>query len=123
MLFTGKNESVSKSNRFIWFEKWVIGRRTIEQLVVESVYSERTLKRYFKAYLSKPPVLSVYPSEKVNLIIDGTYFSNGICLVLYRDNTIKFTQLYRFSDREHYMEIKEDLLNLLELGVNRKCHK
>ena len=38
-------------------------------------------------------------------------------MVLYRDNTFKFTQLYRFSDRERYLEIKEDLLNLLNLGV------
>ena len=68
-------------------------------------------------YLSQPPKLSVYPSEKVNLLIDGTYFSNGICLVLYRDATIKFTQLYRLTDGEHYLEIKEDLENLLELGV------
>ena len=59
----------------------------------------------------------MYPSQKVNLLIDGTYFSNGICLVLYRDNTIKFTQLYRLTDGEHYQEIKEDLINLLKLGV------
>ncbi len=71
----------------------------------------------FALYLSRPPRLSVYPSKKVNLLIDGTYFSNGICLVLYRDNTIKFTQLYRLTDGEHYQEIKEDLLNLLKLGV------
>lgn len=38
-------------------------------------------------------------------------------MILYRDSTIKFTQLYRFSDAEHYTEIKEDLLNLLSLGV------
>jgi hypothetical protein len=62
-------------------------------------------------------MLSVYPSERVNLIIDGTYFSNDLCLILYRDNTIKFTQLYRFSDGEHYEELKEDLENLLVLGV------
>lgn len=117
ILFTNENKSVSKSNRFVWFEKWVIGRRTIKQLSNESGYSIRTLKRHFKSYLSESPVLSVYPSEKVNLIIDGTYFSNGICLVLYRDNTIKFTQLYRFSDGEHYSEIKEDLINLLKLSV------
>lgn len=89
----------------------------MEQLVQESRYSNRTLRRYFYAYLSKPPKLSIYPSEQVNLLIDGTYFSNGICLVLYRDATIKFTQLYRFSDGEHYIEIKEDLQNLLLLGV------
>ena len=117
ILFTNENKSVSKTNRFVWFRKWIIGRRTLEQLVKESSYSQRTLRRFFADYLSRPPVLSVYPSQKVNLIIDGTYFSNGICLVLYRDNTIKFTQLYRLTDGEHYSEIKEDLLNLLKLGI------
>ncbi len=117
ILFTNENKSVGLANKFIWFEKWVIKRRTIEDLVSESGYSERTLKRLFNTYLSNPPTLSIYPSEKVNLIIDGTYFKNGICLVLYRDYHIKFTQLYRLTDGEHYSEIKEDLLNLLKLGV------
>lgn len=117
ILFTASNKTVSQSNRFIWFEKWVIGRRTIDDLAIESGYSSRSLKRYFDSYLASPPQLSIYPSQKVNLLIDGTYFSNGICLVLYRDHTIKFTQLYRISDGEHYAEIKEDLQNLLNLGV------
>lgn len=73
--------------------------------------------RYFHDYLSQSPVFSVYPSERVNLLIDGTYFSNDLCLILYRDNTIKFTQLYRLSNGEWYEELKEDLENLLELGV------
>lgn len=85
--------------------------------MLESGYSTRTLKRYFSSYLSQTPKLSVYPSQKVNLLIDGTYFSNGICLVLYRDNSVKFTQLYRLTDGEHYSEIKEDLTNLIKLGV------
>jgi hypothetical protein len=67
--------------------------------------------------LQKPPVWNVYPSEKVNLLIDGTYFSKDLCLVLYRDNTIKFTQLYRLTNGEWYEELKEDLENLLKLGV------
>ena len=117
ILFTSKNEAVKLSNQFSWFKKWVISRRTIRDLVTESGYSERTLRRLFYSYLSAPPRLSIYPSEKVNLLIDGGYFSNGVCLVLYRDATIKFTQLYRFSDGEHYIEIKEDLENLLTLGI------
>ena len=36
---------------------------------------------------------------------------------MYRDNTIKYTQLYRLTDGEWYEEIKEDLENLLSLGV------
>lgn len=117
ILFTAENAAVKQKNRFIWFKKWIIGRRTISDLVKESGSSEKTLRRYFSSCLSQPPKLSVYPSEKVNLLIDGTYFSNGICLVLYRDVTIKFTQLYRLTNGEHYIEIKEDLENLLQLGV------
>lgn len=86
-------------------------------LSTESGYSVRTLKRHFHRYLSKPPILSLFPSEKVNLIIDGTYFNNDLCLILYRDNTIKFTQLYRLTDGEWFEELAEDLSNLLQLGV------
>lgn len=117
IFFTWSNAGVAASNRFIWFEKWVTGRRTLQQLSLESSYSLRTLKRYFHQYLSQPPMLSVFPSEKVNLLIDGTYFSNNLCLILYRDNKVKFTQLYRLTDGEWFEELAEDLANLLSLGV------
>ena len=38
-------------------------------------------------------------------------------MVCYQDDTIIYTQLFRFSDAERYEEIKEDLLNLLNLGL------
>lgn len=37
--------------------------------------------------------------------------------MIYRDNTLKYTQLYRISNGEHYEEIKEDLANLILLGL------
>lgn len=117
IFFTGSKPSVSKSNRFVWFRKWIFERDTLIELSRQSGYSVRTLKRYFHDYLQKPPMLSVYPSERVNLIIDGTYFSNNLCLIIYRDNTIKFTQLYRLTDGEWFEELAEDLSNLLQLGV------
>ena len=92
-------------------------RQTISFLSKQSGYSVRTLKNIFHQYLERPPVLSFYPSEKLNLLIDGTYFSNDICLIVYRDNEIKFTQLYRLTDGEYFSEIKEDLENLLRLGI------
>ena len=92
-------------------------RYTFEQLSDESGYSIRTLKTYFHQFLSTPPQLKFYPTESLHLLIDGTYFSQDICLIVYRDNRIKFTQLYRISTGEHYEEIKEDLENLLKLGV------
>ncbi|RQO29841.1 hypothetical protein DBR32_14755 [Taibaiella sp. KBW10] len=58
--------------------------------------------------------------EKLHLFIDGTYFSNDVCLIFYEDNEIKFTQLYRLSGGEHFAEIKEDLEKLLRLGVSIK---
>lgn len=57
------------------------------------------------------------PSERVNLIIDGTYFKGNLCLIIYRDDNIKFTQLYRLTDGEWLDEIREDLENLIGLGV------
>ena len=111
--FTRNNKGVTKSNRFVWFRKWILQKQTLQIISKDSGYSVRTLKRYFHEYLSVPPKLSVYPSEKINLIVDGTYFSNNLCLIVYRDNTIKFTQLYG----EWYEEIKEDLENLLALNV------
>ncbi len=83
----------------------------------DSGYSIRTLKRLFAYYLSKAPEHKFHPKEKLNLLIDATYFSNGICLIIYRDNQIKFTQLYRLTDGEYYEEIKEDLEALLSLGL------
>lgn len=102
----------------MWFRHWVIGRRTIDQLSKESGYGKRTLKRYFHEYLQQAPVLHVYPSQRVNLLIDGTYFSHDLCLILYRDQAIKFTQLYRLSNGEWYEELREDLSNLIRLGVD-----
>jgi hypothetical protein len=105
------------SNKFIWFKKWVLQRRTIAELSAESNYSVRSLKSLFDTYLQQAPTHKFFPSEQLNLLIDGTYFSNNICLIIYRDNTIKFTQLYRITDGEYYEEIKEDLQNLLAVGI------
>jgi hypothetical protein len=108
---------VSKSNRFVWFRDWIVGKQTINQIVSKSGYNERTLRRYFYEYLSNYPTWRIKPSEKVNLLVDGTYFTNKVCLILYRDNNIKATQLYRLTDGEWFDEICEDLKNLLSLGI------
>ena len=116
-LNTRTNQGVSRSNRFIWFREWIIGKQTFSQLSVKSGYSERSLKRYFYAYLSNYPTWKIRSSEKVNLLIDGTYFNNKVCLVLYRDNNVKATLIYRLTNGEWFDEIMEDLQNLLYLGV------
>jgi hypothetical protein len=116
-LFTYKNIGVSKKNREVWFREWIVGKQTFDQIVKKSGYSERTLKRYFYEYLEFYPVWKINRSERVNLLLDGTYFTNKLCLVLYRDNNVKATLLYRISDGEWEEEIREDLNNLLNLGI------
>lgn len=84
----------------------------------DSRYSVATLKRLFSSFLKDPPPFQFKSRSDVHLIIDGTYFSNDICLVLYQDNDIKYTQLYRFSSSERYDEILEDLNNLSIMGIS-----
>ena len=115
--FTSSNEGVSKKNREIWFREWILGKQTFKQLVLKSGYCKRTLKSYFYDYLDNYPTWHIRSSERVNLLIDGTYFANKVCLVLYRDNTVKATLFYRLTDGEWEDEIAEDLNNLLSLGI------
>ncbi len=53
-------------------------------------------------------------------MIDGTYFKGELCLVLYYDFDIKYCQFYRFTTKESYSEIKEDIENVLLLGIQIK---
>lgn len=117
IFFTNTKPELSKRNRFVWFRKWIEGKQTISQLVIQSSYSERSLKRYFYQYLKNYPTWNIRPSDRLNLLIDGTYFKNKLCLILYRDNNVKATQLYRLSDGEWESELIEDLENLLSLGI------
>jgi len=86
-------------------------------LVRDSGMSQSSLQRLFDQYLSSPPKNLVRSKGNVHLLIDGTYFSNGLCLVLYYDNDLQYVQLFRTTSKEKYKEIKEDLENLKKLGV------
>lgn len=48
--------------------------------------------------------------------MDATYFKK-FCLVCYQDDFDGYTQLIRFTDKEDYLEMKEDLENLIKLGI------
>ena len=63
------------------------------------------------------PQWRIQRREKVNLLIDGTWFPNKMCLVVYRDERVKATLLYRLTDNEWEEEITEDIENLMSVGV------
>lgn len=116
--FTIKNTSVKKSNQFIWFKKWVMERQVYSTLVRDSKMSQKTLQRLFNEYLKSYPVIEIKSKSKVHLLVDGSYFPNGLCLILYYDYDINYVQFYRETTQEKYKEIKEDLENLQKLGVD-----
>lgn len=111
---------MSRSNEEIWFKKWVIERLTLRYLSAEMGISKRSLQRKFSSYLSSVPGFAIKQNKEAYLVIDGTYFSGDMCLVLYYDSHIRYTQLYRITDKERFVQIKEDLLNLIQLGISVK---
>jgi len=94
----------------------VLERQTYKTLTRDSGYSKDTLQRTFYTILGQSPRLKIIKRSRVNLRMDATYFTQ-FCLVAYQDDLDGYTQLTRFTDGEHYQEIREDLENLIRLGV------
>ena len=84
----------------------------------ESGYSKSTLQRIFRQYLLSPPTFIIHEKLRLYLIIDGTYFTEGLCLIVYYDSKLRYSILYRFTSNEYYSEIKEDLENFKKLGID-----
>lgn len=116
LLFTRNDREQTYRNRFIWFKKWVIERQTFKRLSRDSKLSVDTLQRTFYYFLEQAPTLKIRSSSQVNLRLDATYFKQ-FCLLCYQDDADGYTQLIRFTDGEHTEQIKEDLNNLVNLGI------
>lgn len=93
-------------------------RHVYKNLMRDSGMSQSTIQRLFKRLLNDAPAVPIRSKGKVHLLIDGTYFPNDLCLILYYDHDLRYVQLYRHTDQERYKQIKEDLDNLKKLGVD-----
>ncbi len=91
-------------------------RQTYKTLTRDSGLSKDTLQKTFYAFLEQAPIVKIIKRDDIRLRIDATYFKQ-FCLVCYQDNEDGYIQLFRFTDGEHYKEIKEDLDNLIRLGL------
>ena len=116
-VFTFRRKDVSQTNRFIWFKWWIIGKQSLSQIAYLSGYSTRQLSRWFDEYLEDYPTWTIRGEGKVNLLIDGTWFPNKLCLVVYRNENVRDTLFYRLTDDEWEEEIEEDLRNIQALGL------
>ncbi len=108
---------MSASNRFVWFKKWIMDRRVYRTLESEMSMSSKSIGRLLKQYLSKDPSIPIKSTQQVHLLIDGTYFPNKLCLILYYDHDIRYVQLYRTSRAEKFRDIYQDLEALKTIGV------
>lgn len=93
-------------------------RQVYRFLVRDSGMSESSIQRLFKRFLSKAPEVAIKTRHQTHLLIDGSYFPGGLCLILYYDHDIRYVQLYRHTKLERFTEIYEDLLNIKKLGVD-----
>jgi hypothetical protein len=93
-------------------------RHVYKNLVRDSGMSQSSIQRLFKRLLNNAPTVPIRSKDKVHLLIDGSYFPNDLCLILYYDHDLRYVQLYRQTDQEKYKQIKEDLENLKKLGVD-----
>ncbi len=93
-------------------------RQVYPTLVRDSKNSQSSLQRLFRQYLLTAPEVKIRSKSHVHILIDGTYFSNGLCLILYYDHDIRYVQLYRETNKEKMRDIREDLQNLKVLGVD-----
>ncbi len=117
IFFTRNAPEQTLKNRYVWFKKWILERQTYKTLCRESGLSKDTLQRLFYTYLDQAPTVKILKRSNLNLRYDTTYFKH-FCLLCYQDNEDGYTQLIRFSNGEHYEEIKEDLNNLIKLGIH-----
>ncbi|MCK5332779.1 transposase [Candidatus Parcubacteria bacterium] len=116
-VFKSDNKINSITRQIIWFEKWVIGKRTLNELSKESGKSSKTLQRLFKNYLNNPPRFKAKVNTDCHLLIDGTYFKTNFCALHYFDNDLDQFYNFRIIERENYYNYLTDLEFLKQLGL------
>ncbi len=97
--FSFKNPKTKLNNQFIWFEKWIMERQVYKTLIRDSKMSQSSLQRLFNTYLSSAPIIRIKSKTRVHLLIDATYFSNGLCVILYYDHK-QVRELFYTSQRK-----------------------
>ena len=116
--FTWKCKSNSLSNKKSWFLKWILKKRTLEDISDESGYSRSTVQRIFEHYLDHLPAHQIIVNQNCILLLDGTYFEKENCLIIYYDVVEKEILYWRYTTSEIAVEIEADLHYLKTNGVN-----
>jgi hypothetical protein len=109
---------VALSRKKSWFLKWILRKRTLEDISEASGYSKRNLQNIFAHYLNHLPIHKIIPNQNCILLLDGTYFEKENCLIVYYDVAEKNILHWRYTTSELAEEIEYDLRYLKDSGVN-----
>lgn len=83
--------------------------------------NKRSLQRGFSNNRSSTSSFTTKKNNEAYLVIGDTYYPGGsVSGSLLCDSHLKYTQLYRFTDKEKLVEINEDLLHQIKLGISIK---
>ena len=117
-MFYWTNSGSSKNQKLKLFKKWIIGKATLNELTHETGKSVSTLQRIFKNFMDYPPLPKPVSNIDCHLTIDGTYFKNNFCVLVYYDNQLKKRQYFRVVDQECWYNYMTDLEYLKQVGLN-----
>ena len=67
-------------------------RQVYKYLDRDSGMCPTKIQHLFKAYLKAAPRVAIKSKNKVHLLIDASYFPNGLCLLSYYDHDIRYVQ-------------------------------
>ncbi len=85
---------------------------SVSQISKQSGLSSQTILRIIYWYLDHPPKAHPTPNPHCHLILDGTWFGKGCCLLVYWDHELEKTQHWHYTDGETAEEIAQDLEEL-----------
>ena len=117
LTFICKNKRKSIARQIIWFKKWIIGKRTLQEIADKKGLTIRTIQTLFKNYLDNPPIPKIKFNHNCHLIIDGTYTSD-FCILNYLDSDLKYLQFYNIVKRENHDNYVIDLILLKQSELN-----
>jgi hypothetical protein len=109
---------VALSRKKSWFLKWILKKRTLEDIADESGYSKRNLQYFFEHYLDHLPIHKIIANKNCILLLDGTWFEKENCLIIYYDVVKENILYWRYATSEKSEEIEADLRYLKDNGVN-----
>lgn len=118
--FLRLNKAKSLSNKFIWFQRWIVEAYSVRQLVFLSGYSRATLQRIIKYFLEHPPIHQIVNSKGCYLIFDGTFLHKRKGMYAAMDYLTRKILHAEYGTKEGPRDLMRFCMYLKQQGVEPK---